>query len=214
MLATDKFTSEQMEFISPADGYYTYEDNFDNLVTGYEDGKYLLAGTNNGLSTKQGYVTTDFILVDSSVPRTYRIGGDGITWSKTDTYARIAWYDANKSQIGDTMPATNIEANQGSDYYPDWVEDENVAAAFVTKATMSANARGAVYFKVTAKGKGENLKVTVDEEQSYTAVWHGEPKRLDDSIYAQNVILKSPSGKVFKLTIDDSGNITPTEFTE
>lgn len=212
MLATDKFTSEQMEFISPADGYYTYEDNFNNLVNGYTNGVYL---SGSGTAAKDGYTTTDFIPIDGAAAHTYRIGGEGIKFKGNDAWGyplecRIAWYDANKTLKGSVMPQKNIGTSQ---YYPQWVEDETVAAAFVTNADVAAP-NGAAFFRVTAYGKGEKLKITIDEKQDYIATWHGEPKRLDDSIYAQGVALKSPSGKLFKLTIDDSGNITSAEFNE
>lgn len=184
MLATDKFTAEQAEFIHPADGYYTYEDNFTNLVNGYTDGVYI---SGSGTAAKAGYVTTDFIPIDGAAVHTYRIGGEGIKFKGNDEWGyplecRIAWYDANKTLKGSVMPQKNIGTSQ---YYPQWVEDETVAAAFVTNADV-APPIGAAFFRVTAYGKGENLKITIDEKQDYTAIWHGEPKRLDDSIHAKN----------------------------
>ena len=92
-------------------------------------------------------------------------------------------------------------------YYPQWVEDDTVAAAFSTSANNVAP-KGAAYFRITAKGKGENLVVTIDEKQDYTATWHGEPKRLDESLYAQSVMLTSPSGKTFSLKVGDDGSLT------
>ena len=188
MLATDKFTTEQMEFISPADGYYTYEDNFTNLVTGYEDGKYL---TGSSTSAKDGYTTTDFIPIDGGASHTYRIGGEGIKFTGVDPWGynlecRIAWYDASKNLKGSVMPQYSIGSSK---YYPQWVEDETVAAAFVTNADVAAP-KGAAFFRVTAYGEGKNLRVTIDEKQDYIATWHGEPKRLDDSIKvkAENVV--------------------------
>lgn len=206
MLATDKFTAEQAEFIHPADGYYTYEPNFTNLVTGYTDGKYLAGGS---LASLVGYVTTDYIPIDGAAVHTYRIGGEGIVWgsdtdSEVNEYCRIEWYDADKKQKGGTMAAKWIGS---SIYYPVAVEDETVAAAFATTANM-APPNGAAYFRITAKGSGANLVVTLDEKQEYDAVWHGEPKRLDESIYSQNLVLKSPDGSMFKLNISNSGGIT------
>lgn len=188
MLSTDKFTSEQMEFISPADGYYTYEDNFTNLVNGYTEGKCLGSGTDQALITNAEYVTTDFIPIDGAAIHTYRIGGEGIIWKDSYGYGRIAWYDADKKQKGSTMPWSNVDKNQSSEYYPAWVEDEKAAAAFVTKPYMAST--GAAYFRISALGKGENLIVTIDEPIDYKAIWHGEPKRLDDSIKikAENVV--------------------------
>lgn len=176
MFAADKITAEQVEFISPADGHYTYEDNFTNLVDGYTDGAYILADGTTGAAS--GYVTTAFIPFDGGTSHDYRIGGDGIVWKDSYMYGRIAWYDANKTLKGSPMSWEKIGS---SIYYPQWVEDEKAAAAFSTDANV-VPPNGAAYFRISAKGSGANLKVTIDEPLDYTAIWHGEPKRLDDSI--------------------------------
>lgn len=180
MLNSDKFSAEQTDFIHPADGYYTYTPKFTNLVSAYDDGKALDA--NGGLLALAGYVTTDFIPIDGGKIHTYRIGGDGITWNDSYGYCRIAWYDSNKTLKGSVMAWSKIGSNE---YYPTVVDDDTVAAAFATNANV-APPDGAAYFKVTAAGSGANLIVTVDEAQDYTAVWHGEPRKLDDSIHAKN----------------------------
>ena len=207
MLATDKFSAEQAEFIHAADGYYTNTPDFTNLVSGYDDGKALDAS--GGLMDLAGYVTTDFIPIDGATAHTYRIGGEGIAWNDSYGYCRIAWYDADKNLKGSVMPCNKIGS---SIYYPAAVEDDTVAAAFSTNANVAAP-NGAAYFKITAMGSGANLIVTIDEEQSYTAVWHGEPKRLDESIYAQNAYLTSAGGKQYKLVVGDDGTLSTEEIT-
>lgn len=206
MLATDKFSAEQAEFIHAADGYYTNTPDFTNLVSGYDDGKAL--DTSGGLMDLAGYVTTDFIPIDGAAVHTYRIGGEGITWNDSYGYCRIAWYDADKNLKGSVMPCNKIGS---SIYYPAAVEDDTVAAAFSTNANVVAP-NGAAYFKITAMGSGSHLIVTIDEEQSYTAVWHGEPKRLDESIYAQNAYLTSAGGKQYKLVVGDDGMLSTEEI--
>jgi hypothetical protein len=211
MLSSDKFTAEQMDFIDPADGYYTEIPRFTNLVEGYQDGVYI--GSDGGLVTNadsHAYTTTDFIPIDGLLDHVYRIGGDGISWNDTFAYCRIAWYDSNKNMKGSPYPWNKLGSN---DYYPKWVEDDTVAAAFSTLTSNTAP-NGAAYFRISAKGSGANLVVTVDEKQEYDSIWHGEPKRFDKSIYAQNLVLTSPGGKVYELRIDDDGNISPVEFSE
>ena len=207
MLKTEKFSAEQAEFIRPADGYYTYEPDFTNLVEGYTDGVYL---TGSGTATLSGYVTTDFIPIDGGSSHVYRIGGEGIVFKDPYNYGRIAWYDSNKNPKGDVMPWNKIGSSIN---YPEWVEDETVAAAFSTNANVAAP-NGAAYFCVTAKGSGKNLAISIDEAQVQKAVWHGEPRRMDESIYAQKTMVISPSGKVFELTVSDSGVLSATEFAE
>lgn len=177
MLKTDKFTAEQAEFILPAEGYYTNEPDFTNLVDGYSDGYYL--GSDGTVKpVADTYTTTDFISIDSTATHTYRIGGEGITWQDAYGYGRIAWYDSDKKSLGVTA-WNKIGTNE---YYPAWVEDENVESAFATLPTQSIHNKAA-YFRITAKGSGADLIVTIDEPQTYTVIWHGEPKRLDESIH-------------------------------
>ena len=185
MLASEKITAEQAEFITPADGYYTEEPNFTNLAINNTDGIYLLSNGSTA-TIADNYTTTDFIAIDPTIMHTYRIGGTGIVWKDNYGYGRIAWYDANKNVIGQGMSWDKVGT---SEYYPAWVEDDTVESAFITLTTQSAPSK-AFYFRITAKGKGENLIVTIDEKQEYNLIWHGEPKRLDDSIKvkAENVI--------------------------
>ena len=202
MLNTEKFSAEQTEFIRSADGYYTYDPNYTNLASGYQDGCYLLEnGTLNSIADQ--YTTTDFIPIDPATAHTYRIGGEGIVWKDSYQYGRIAWYDADKKIIGSACSWNKIGS---SVYYPEWVEDESVAAAFVTLPTQSMHGK-AHYFRITARGKGENLIVTVDEKQETNAIWHGEPRRIDESVYAQNVFLKSPNGTGFRLVVNNDGTL-------
>lgn len=42
----------------------------------------------------------------------------------------------------------------------------------------------------------------------------GEPLLFDDALYAQNVVLTSPSGSTFKLTVSDDGVLSATAFIE
>ena len=87
-----------------------------------------------------------------------RIGGDGIAWN---TYAsRIAWYNADYSLKGSPFSYDKIGT---SIYLPTKVDDPNAAAAFSTNINV-APPNGAAYFRVSAKGSGANLIVTLDEE--------------------------------------------------
>lgn len=124
----------------------------------YTDGKYL--GSGGAPSDMSGFVTTGFIPFDGGAEHVYRIGGDGIAWN---TYGcRIAWYNANHSLKGSVVSYEKIDS---SIYYPTKVEDANAAAAFSTDKNV-APPQGAKYFRVSAKGKGANLIITLDEEIS------------------------------------------------
>lgn len=121
----------------------------------YTDNTYL--SSNGSTSTLSGFATTGFIPIDGAAVHTYRIGGEGIAWNEYG--ARVAWYDASFAKKGDVMSYDKIGSSQ---FYPTVVEDANCAAAFSTNINV-APPNGAAYFRISAKGKGENLIVTIDE---------------------------------------------------
>ena len=122
----------------------------------YTDGKYL--GSGGAPGDMSGFVTTGFIPFDGGAEHVYRIGGDGIAWN---TYGcRIAWYNANYSLKGSVISYEKIDS---SIYYPSKVEDANAAAAFSTDKNV-APPIGAAFFRVSAKGSGANLIITLDQE--------------------------------------------------
>ena len=121
----------------------------------YTDGKAL--SSSGATSDMNGFVTTGFIPFDGGANHVYRIGGEGISWN---TYGcRIAWYKADYSIKGSP---TNYDKIGVSIYYPTKVEDANAAAAFSTDINVSPP-QGAAYFRVSAKGSGEKLIITLDE---------------------------------------------------
>lgn len=121
----------------------------------YTDGKAL--SSSGTPSDMNGFVITGFIPFDGGANHIYRIGGEGIAWN---TYGcRIAWYKADFSLKGSP---TNYDKIGFSIYYPTKVEDANAAAAFSTDINVSPP-QGAAYFRVSAKGSGEKLIITLDE---------------------------------------------------
>lgn len=124
----------------------------------YTDGKYLSSSGAPG--DMRGFVTTGFIPFDGNAVHVYRIGGDGIAWN---TYgAKIAWYKADYSIKGSVISYDKIGANI---YFPTKVEDANAAAAFSTDVNV-VPPNGAAFFRVSAKGSGANLIITLDQEIS------------------------------------------------
>lgn len=122
----------------------------------YTDGKYL--GSSGAPSDMSGFVTTGFIPFDGGAAHVYRIGGDGIAWNAYG--CRIAWYTASYSLKGSVISYEKIGS---SIYYPTKVEDASAAAAFSTDVNVSPP-NGAAYFRVSAKGSGANLIITLDQE--------------------------------------------------
>ena len=122
----------------------------------YTDG--LMLSSSGTTSEYNHFTTTGFIPFDGGAVHVYRIGGDGITWNEYG--ARIAWYNADFTLKGSVLKYDQLDK---SIYYPTKVEDANAAAAFSTDINVSPP-NGAAYFRVSAKGSGANLIVTLDEE--------------------------------------------------
>lgn len=121
----------------------------------YTDGQML--SSSGVISDNPSFVTTGFIPFDGGASHTYRIGGEGIKWNEYGS--RVAWYKADFSLKGSVLKYDQLGRSQ---YYPTKVEDANAAAAFSTDANV-APPQGAAYFRVSAKGSGENLIITLDE---------------------------------------------------
>ena len=122
----------------------------------YTDG--LMLSSSGTTYEDNHFTTTGFIPFDGAAVHIYRIGGEGITWNEYG--ARLAWYNADFTLKGSVLSYNQLDK---SIYYPTKVEDANAAVAFSTDANV-APPHGAAYFRVSAKGKGENLVVTLDEK--------------------------------------------------
>ena len=122
----------------------------------YTDGQMLKSdGTTSALNH---FTVTGFIPFDGGAVHVYRIGGDGITWNEYG--ARLAWYNADFTLKGSVLSYNQLDKNI---YYPTKIDDPNAAVAFSTDANV-APPHGAAYFRVSAKGSGANLIVTLDEK--------------------------------------------------
>ena len=149
--------------------------NYTNLVASavdssgasapYQDG-YSLASSGAASAYGAQYTCTGFIPIsDGSTAHIYRIAGDGVSFSKTDEYDRIAWYDASFALLKNVLPAKRIDS---STYYPTTIAEPTTAMTF--KVTDSSGTvvnnvpASAAYFRVGATGSGANLIVTLDEE--------------------------------------------------
>ena len=122
----------------------------------YTDGLML---SSSGTTYEDNHFTTaGFIPFDGAAVHIYRIGGEGITWNEYG--ARLAWYNADFTLKGSVLSYDHLDR---SIYYPTKIDDPNAAVAFSTDANV-APPHGAAYFRVSAKGKGENLVVTLDEK--------------------------------------------------
>ena len=125
----------------------------------YQEGYNL--SSSGDVQEENGFVTTGFIPLSGNVTKhIYRIGGDGIIFSKTEEHSRVGWYDSTFQLLGNVMPAKKIDA---SVYYPSSIPESTTAMTFQVTETASNVPASAAYFRVSAKGKGENLIITIDE---------------------------------------------------
>lgn len=121
----------------------------------YTDGKMIRSS--GEVADNPSFVATGFIPFDGGAIHTYRIGGEGITWNEYGS--SIAWYKADFSLKGSVLKYDQLGK---SIYFPTKIDDPNAAVAFRTDINV-APPQGAAYFRVSAKGKGGNLIVTIDE---------------------------------------------------
>ena len=122
----------------------------------YTDG--LMLSSSGTTSEYNHFTTTGFIPFDGGAVHVYRIGGDGIAWNEYG--CRFAWYNADFTLKGSVLKYDQLDK---SIYYPTKIDDPNAAVAFSTDINVSPP-NGAAYFRVSAKGSGANLIVTLDEE--------------------------------------------------
>lgn len=124
----------------------------------YTDGQAL---NSSGTTVAQNhFTTTGFIPFDGGAEHIYRIGGEGISWNEYG--CRIAWYNADFSLKGSVLKYEQLGLSQ---YFPTKIDDPNAAAAFSTDKNV-VPPQGAAYFRVSAKGSGANLIITLDQEIS------------------------------------------------
>jgi hypothetical protein len=167
---------------------------------GYDDGMYITASAT--LSGREGYVSTGYISVPLGT-KTIRIAGDDISFN--DTYCRIAFYDASFGLIDrDPFPATNMG---NGDYNGTIVEESTTAKTWIIGDTTKVpSVYHATYMRVSAKGKGENLIITVNEEISYGA----DVTPVKMCSITQNLTQVSSSNSTSTLTAGQSFTTTLT----
>ena len=121
----------------------------------YTDGKIMNSSAE--VIDLEHFTITGFIPFDGAAVHIYRIGGEGISWNEYG--ARIAWFNADFSLKENVMSFNHLNRNE---WFPTKIDDPNAAVAFSTNANF-APPQGAAYFRVSAKGSGANLIVTLDE---------------------------------------------------
>lgn len=137
---------------------------YDNLVSepdlnyGYTD-DYRQNSTGT-IQAQAGWVTTGFIPWKPG-DGTIRLGGDNIEFFETNSSnARLLFYDAEQ-QVLKSSDGSTFVALQGSGLINAGKldETENTVFTYIPDNTLT----NACYFRITAKGRGENMIVTINQ---------------------------------------------------
>lgn len=166
---------------------------------GYKKGGYIAA--NGAYVASSYYACTGFIPCKSGS----EIHIANMNFNGGDSNCRLVVYDANKNYINH-INKDGLIAN-GS-YFFGYRETDNGCVITVKSVANNANvayARFSVYHNCI----GEHPMVAIDEEIKYTMSGF-----LADTIKVKGdaVVLSSPGGKTFALTVNDSGALSTVEL--
>lgn len=180
----EKCTDTSKLYVLP-DGYiyaYMLGGGYTNLVddAGYDDGYYMPYSTScTTLTASSVYTTTGFIpMVHTDVVRM-----SGVTWDTSVNQCVVAYYDKNKKPLGSytakgyvqsataehTSEGVDVRCLQDKEYQSVAVEDGVVTfnIAFNDNDSTTSILRSGShvkYMRITAKGSGADMIVTVNEE--------------------------------------------------
>ena len=123
--------------------------------TGYKDGYRInSSGSEAALS---GYACTGFIPFTKG--QTIRLGGNGITFA--DYGCMMMFYDENKKYLSNS----GIDYSKvGKETYGAWTTEENSVFCLQVENTYPATMGTNGYIRISAKGAGANMIITLNEE--------------------------------------------------
>ena len=177
---------------------------------GYVDNTGYYNAAWGGYQASTYYMHTGFIPVKAGDV----IYGSGLSFNKAnDGNCRIYLYDSSRS-ITTTVSATNMISQGASNYYTAYEGDDDSFELLIKakdNAGWAVNTSVAyIRFQMLATSVGENPMISVNEEIKYSY----EGFLADGiSVKGDSIILSSPSGKGFKLTVSDSGTLSATQIT-
>lgn len=139
---------------------------------GYDNDTYI--NSSGTLTAKTGFTTTGFIPVKAGA-KTIRVAGEGI--SIDAEYTRFGYYDKDFGFVAAT-PYRLFESNA---YQGTLKEETSTVITFIMDNETVG--REGVYLRVSTKGNGANLIVTVDEEITYGGEDIGERTYTVEQIF-------------------------------
>ena len=137
---------------------------------GYKDNVRLSSSGGISGSSQNGATTTGFIPWNGADTDIIRI--KGVEWLSTATLSGVHYYinfyDGNKKFLD--YFSSGVYGAGNIDHIVSVIRDENGVETFDfnenygTSNVLLQHARQSKYFRITAKGKGANMEVTVNEE--------------------------------------------------
>lgn len=196
-------------FIDEAAGEYVSAPNFTNLLsTADADYKedYRFSGSGS-LASDSAYWVSGFIPVPSGgivrVRYANLSNAPALDTASGGVWARPVLVPYNSSKVinGDPIYESSGKITVDSDHL-----------GFSYTSTLS----GTAYVRISGRGSANVTICTVNEEIAYKQVWQGDPMKLNESVkvYGSNVIVVSPNGTKYKLSVSDDGTLSTVAYTE
>lgn len=127
---------------------------------GYMDGKYLSTGATPYEGTDSAFFLTGYIPYVPSQKKPIYI--KGATWTE-DSHSRMNFFNANKTIIGTYIYGGAGTASKMSTYFTVETLGSNYIKLAPTSTSLGADAASVVYFRMSLKGKGAGVIITIDE---------------------------------------------------
>ena len=196
-------------FIDQADGEYVSAPDFTNLLSTSdadyaEDYRFTSSGS---LASDTAYWVSGYIAVPTNGVVRVRYA-DLANAPALDTSGGNVWarpvlvpYNSSKAINGDPVYESSGKITVDSDHL-----------GFSYTSTLS----GTAYVRISGRGSANVTICTVNEEIAYKQVWQGDPMKLNESVkvYGSNVIVVSPNGTKYKLSVSDDGTLSTVAYTE
>lgn len=196
-------------FIDQADGEYVSAPDFTNLLSTSdadyaEDYRFTSSGS---LASDTAYWVSGYIAVPTNGVVRVRYAdlanAPALDTSSGNVWARpvLVPYNSSKAINGDPVYESSGKITVDSDHL-----------GFSYTSTLS----GTAYVRISGRGSANATICTVNEEIAYKQVWQGDPMKLNESVkvYGSNVIVVSPNGTKYKLSVSDDGTLSTVAYTE
>lgn len=127
---------------------------------GYMDGKYLSTGAKPYEGTDSAFFLTGYMLYTPADKKPIYI--KGAVWTE-DSHSRMNFFNASKTIIGTCIYGGAGTASKMSTYFTVETLGSNYIKLTPTSTTLGADVASMVYFRMSLKGKGSGVIITIDE---------------------------------------------------